>query len=587
MNRGNYRGRYIGGYGGRRGGYKRRGYRGRGGRGGYRGRGKGRSHNYHNKATWDILAQHPIISPKTAQFNTACLVKLNEKQFLAVPTNDLQSIAYIEYNQDKLKQGLASSENCKLVNPALYEQQYRQWHESQLLRNEVTMKQIREQYTPNFEPARIFDAVSSQWTQSSFKQKNIMPYCMCIHPKTMELYIYGSFVEQSVLNIPSKARKVVTHGHPQNSWPWYPPKPKEICFGLFKCDTNQNKMKLLKSNLLQTFGIVPYMVVIDDKLHIFTHNCELIWNEEKGDVDICHKFGNLFQSQSLTTHYIENKGIILFFSKRDIYEFNVKQKKMIKLELKIPNKLSIHPRYSVVSSNQRFVMMFNANDPENDYNGYDPNYGLNYGLRPVSVTSEDIWVFDIEKRVFIKSRIRATMKGLFCAIIIDDKLHLLDRKSQTHVSMEMKDIIYGYFKFEANKQLKSVQNNRVRELEKENLRLKQTIARLQQNNEQNINEEKEEKKENEGTDLMKWLSKHRLASLIDTLDQNDVKTMEDLKEIETEQEIDELIQEMGLGVIKRKKFRKAMRVIINIENDNRESEGTAPIYQNVVDTLHE
>ena len=59
--------------------------------------------------------------------------------------------------------------------------------------------------------------------------------------------------------------------------------------------------------------------------------------------------------------------------------------------------------------------------------------------------------------------------------------------------------------------------------------------------------------------LAEWLATHRLSEMMHELSMNYVQCLDDLRVVETEQEVDELIKEMRLThVIKRKKFKKAM-----------------------------
>eukprot|EP01083_Nonionella_stella_P167859 565168_1 len=66
----------------------------------------------------------------------------------------------------------------------------------------------------------------------------------------------------------------------------------------------------------------------------------------------------------------------------------------------------------------------------------------------------------------------------------------------------------------------------------------------------------------EGVNLESWLTANKLESLLPTLRDNDITEISDLEELETASDVDELVNELGLKVIPRKKFKRALLDLI-------------------------
>eukprot|EP01084_Bolivina_argentea_P268580 456238_1 len=74
-----------------------------------------------------------------------------------------------------------------------------------------------------------------------------------------------------------------------------------------------------------------------------------------------------------------------------------------------------------------------------------------------------------------------------------------------------------------------------------------------------MNTAQEEKKQ----DLESWLKSNKLNKLLSVLTENDITELEDLEALENEADIEELIGELKVKVILRKKFKKAVLKLIN------------------------
>eukprot|EP01083_Nonionella_stella_P108094 313954_1 len=66
----------------------------------------------------------------------------------------------------------------------------------------------------------------------------------------------------------------------------------------------------------------------------------------------------------------------------------------------------------------------------------------------------------------------------------------------------------------------------------------------------------------EGVSLESWLTANKLESLLPTLRDNAITEISDLEELETASDVDELVNELGLKVIQRKKFKRSLLDLI-------------------------
>eukprot|EP01083_Nonionella_stella_P197912 727195_1 len=360
-----------------RGNRERRGGRGRGrgrgfnrGRGKGRGRGRGRPGGYNQRynapktsdAAWNMLDSYP------GKFGFS-FIKLNDDQLLTVPLNNFGEESDASY---------------------------------------------------------IYDCKVNKWKESTLKQCVQSPTAICIDRESNHLYIYGR----------NKVQQTRDEFTP---------------YGLYRVGITDNKMELLTDkNLQETIGTDITLFFIDNKLHLFTNetnansngykyipdnqyqphhapptqgNCHLIWNSDMKQFDVVHKFGKILKPRYSAT-LIQAKKMVLFFSEPDIYELDLETNKIRKLELKMP-RLTQQRGYggrggrgrgryeqsaaytgsscshiAALSGNEQFVVV------------YDDTFA-----------SDDIWVYNVEKRVFWKSAIKRTANGY--PVIVHNELHLI------------------------------------------------------------------------------------------------------------------------------------------------------------------
>eukprot|EP01083_Nonionella_stella_P148202 468750_1 len=266
------------------------------------------------------------------------------------------------------------------------------------------------------DPSYIYDCKANKWQESALKQHVESPIAMCMDRKSNHLYIYGrNKIEQKDLS-------------------------ELTPYGLYKVNMNNNSAEILTDTDLQdTIGTIVSLLFIDNKLHLFTDschamhhlqghkyklvrnkftnhysgytpqivapkqtNCHMIWNCDTKQFDIAHKFGDILKS-GYTATYIEDKKMIVILSDPDIYELDLKTNKICKLELKMPrisNQQSQCGHIVALSDNQRFIIV------------YDKYF-----------VSDELWVYNVEKRFFRKSGIKRTANGY--PLIACNELHLI------------------------------------------------------------------------------------------------------------------------------------------------------------------
>eukprot|EP01084_Bolivina_argentea_P083177 150621_1 len=144
-------------------------------------------------------------------------------------------------------------------------------------------------------------------------------------------------------------------------------------------------------------GII-HLLGDENKHYIFDKHKKSLTQIHQLNIDIYNFMGNLL-------HLKSKKSMILFERKNgSIHEFELQNNKWIKYNCKSEEKIDLIFPAVVCTENEQHIIMF-------------------AGMQCVSgyESTDSIFVFDVENRMFMKSRLKCPFKGMCQAIIMRDE----------------------------------------------------------------------------------------------------------------------------------------------------------------------